>query len=113
MIKLVNIFTIKNIKTKIKIIENISNPTLSFKNITQNASEYIDQMFKTNQKTNILKSYNKCGFYIKMYNTNAKAFYIDGVNNLIYYITLNINFKQNYILLRYYMFGINKDGKIS
>jgi hypothetical protein len=46
-----------------------------------------------------------------MYNNHGKGFIIDGKNEIIYYIAVNINFKSGNINLRYYAFE-TKDGKI-
>jgi len=89
---------------KINLIENLSNKNNNFNLFNKNANQYISELVEKGNKKKIFKS-NKCtGFYIKIYNNNAKAFFIDEKNNLIYYIASNINFTASSINIRYYTF---------
>jgi hypothetical protein len=105
--KIIKLF---NLGKKMRIKSNVSNST-PYEKITTNANIYLDNLVKHDNKNKILKSNKNSGFYIKMYNNHGKGFIIDGTNNIIYYVAVNINFKSANINLRYYAFNI-KDGNI-
>lgn len=106
--KIIKLFTLE--KKMMTIKSNISNDD-SYEKITTNANSYLENLINHNKKNKILKSNINSGFYIKMYNNHGKGFIIDGYNNIIYYVAVNINFKLGNVNLRYYAFKI-KDGKI-
>ena len=108
IIKIVNLLKLNN---KMKLQSNLSNKNLSLENIYQNANSYIDKLIKKNKKKYILKSDKNTGIYIKVYNDYSKAFYINQSNNIIYYLTTNINFVSLSLNVRFYSFNIKK-GKI-
>jgi len=89
---------------KINLIENLSNKNNNFNLFNKNANQYIGDLVEKGNKKKIFKSNKYTGFYIKIYNNNAKAFFIDEKNNLIYYIASNINFTTSSINIRYYTF---------
>lgn len=105
------ILHILKITDKYKLKENISKTDISFKTIISDANSYIDQLNSTNNKKQIMKSNKNSGFYIKVYNDRAKAFFIDGENNQIHYIATNTNFNERFVSIRYYTFNI-VNGKI-
>ena len=107
--KMIKIFNLYN---KMTIKSNLSNKNMILENIASDANSYVDELVKNNKKNKILRSSKNSGFYIKMYNNHGKGFIIDSVNNIIYYIAVNINFKSLNINLRYYAFEIIK-GKIN
>ena len=63
-------------------------------------------MIIKSKKNKILKANKNSAFYIKIYNDRGKGFIIDEKNNIIYYISSNINFINMTINLRYYAFEI-------
>lgn len=107
--KIIKLF---NLHKKMTVKSNLSNKNMSLENITSTANSYVDTLIKKDKKKKILRSDKNSGFYIKMYNNHGKGFIIDSVNNIIYYIAVNINFKSSNINLRYYAFEIIK-GKIN
>ena len=61
--------------------------------------------FDNVDKKEILKSKNNIGFYIKIYNNQSKAFYINNELNLIYYIVIDEIINKNCLNIRYYIFN--------
>lgn len=106
--KIIKLFELKQ---KITIKSNTSTKNNSFNNISQNANKLLNELVKNNKKNKILKSNKHSGFYIKIYNNCGKGFIIDEKNNIIYYITNNMDFKIGNVNIRYYAFNI-KNGKI-
>jgi hypothetical protein len=109
---LTKIIKIFNLGNKMTVKSNLSNNNMSLEKITSGANSHLDALVKKDKKKKILRSGKHSGFYIKMYNNNGKGFVIDDINNLIYYVALNINFDNGSINLRYYAFDIIK-GKIN
>jgi hypothetical protein len=101
--KIIKIFSLIN---KMSVKSNISNNYFDFNNITSSANNYIDDLIIKNKKNKILKANKNSAFYIKIYNDRGKGFIIDEKNNIIYYISSNINFRNMTINLRYYAFEI-------
>lgn len=93
---------------RMTIKSNLSNKNTTIETIGLNAESYLNDLIKKNKKKNILKSNKNSGFYIKIYNDHGKGFIIDNLNNLIYYIAANINFKSQTINVRYYSFNLEK-----
>ena len=108
MIKILNIFNIPN---KFRVKESVSDEKISFGTITSDAIGYVDEMKALGNKKAILKSDKTTGFYIKIYNNRAKAFFLDTSSNLIHYIGTNINFNERFVSIRYYTFEL-AGGKI-
>jgi hypothetical protein len=106
--KIIKLFKLKKLMT---IKSNISIKNNSFEQMTQNANDFFNELIKNDKKNKILKSNKNSGLYIKIYNSHAKGFIIDGINDIIYYIAVNINFKIGNINLRYYALNI-KNGRI-
>lgn len=106
VLKITRLFNIHN---KFKV--NSNHCKTSFNEITRNANFHIKDEYEKHNKNNILKSPKNVGFYIKMHNDHAKAFFIDNKNNLIYFITVNYDVKLCKVYIRYYTFDIT-DGKI-
>ena len=98
------ILKLLNFDDKINLIENLSNKNNNFNLFSKNANQYITELVEKGNKKKIFKSNKYTGFYIKIYNNNAKAFFIDEKNNLIYYIASSINFATSSINIRYYTF---------
>jgi hypothetical protein len=108
---IVKITKLLNFYNKMNIVENLSTNNFKIENITKNANMYIDDLIKKNKKNKILKSNKYTGFYIKVYSDHTKGFIIDNLNNVIHYISANINFDIKSINVRYYTFDITR-GKI-
>jgi hypothetical protein len=108
LIKILNIFNIPN---KFKLKERVSNELISFRNIIKDAINYVDELKASNNKKSILKSDKTTGFYMKVYNYRAKAFFLDTSNNLIHYIGTNTDFNERFVSIRYYTFEL-VGGKI-
>jgi hypothetical protein len=103
MIKILNIFNIPN---KFRVKESVSDKQISFHTISLDAINYIDELKASHNKKTILKSDKNTGFYIKIYNNRAKAFFLDTSSNLIHYIGTNINFNERFVSIRYYTFEL-------
>lgn len=103
LIKILNIFNIPN---KFKLKERVSNKLISFRNISSDAINYVNELKTLGNKKQILKSNKTTGFYIKVYNNRAKAFFLDMSNNLIHYIGTNTDFNERVVSIRYYSFEL-------
>jgi len=102
--KIIKIFNI----VEMFVEPNVSSNEITFNEITTQSNIFLNELSE-NKKNKILKSNKKSGFYVKIYNNRAKGFII--YEDIIYYITTDINFTIGNITVRYYTFEL-KNGKI-
>jgi hypothetical protein len=88
---------ILKLKSKYNIYTTVLNDEFNFDMFTNS--------FDNINKKEILKSKNNIGFYIKIYNNQSKAFYINNESNLIYYIIIDEIINKNCLNIRYYIFN--------
>lgn len=109
IIKLTNILNLYN---NFDMKNDFSDPALNFYTIVTNSLSVINEYRDKDKEKKLLKSSSSNALYIKIYDTHGKAFIIDSVNKLIYYITEKELIKERKIILKYYVFPLNEYYKI-
>ncbi len=107
ILKLTNILNLYN---NFDIKDDVSNKNLNLYSIITNSLNIITKYRDNDKEKNLLKSNSNSAFYIKIYDTHGKAFIIDGLQKIIYYIC-ETEF-DNKIIFKYYIFNISDDWKI-
>ncbi len=106
------ITNILNITRRFEYTTNTSSPEFSLENIMTNYNYVLELFRQENTERKLLRSSRDYAFYIKIYEKYNKAFVIDGLTKLIYYIVSNEDLDNGTIFIRYYSIKITDDYKI-
>jgi len=107
---IIKITNILNLFNNFDIKNDNSDPAFNLYDIISNSLAIISNYKNNDKEKNLLKSNSSNAFYIKMYDTHSKAFIIDGIKKIIYYIC-ETDFDDK-IIFKYYVFNLNDNWKI-
>lgn len=106
------ITNILNVTRRFEFTSNTSSPEFNLENIMSNYNYVLELFRQENSERKLLRSSRDYAFYIKIYEKYNKAFVIDGLSKLIYYIVSNEDLDNSTIFIRYYSLKITDDYKI-